>query len=79
MKHYIATINYVIEEEGKSGKISYKTKKDKYLVNSSNIPSVHKTLKKVLQGVYDSFEISSVSESQIVGYIDETKDVIGNN
>lgn len=48
MKHYIATINYVIEEEGKSGKISYKTKKDKYLVNSANIPSVQNIEKGVI-------------------------------
>lgn len=79
MKHYIATVKYVIQEEGKNGKMKYSSKSDKYLVNSNSIPNVHKTLKKVLEGVYDSFEISGVNESKIIGYIDETKDIIGNN
>lgn len=76
MKHYIATIKLMEETETKTGKISYKTRTEKYLVNSNSIPDVHKTMKKVLQGIYDTFEISGVTESTIVGYIDETVDVL---
>lgn len=76
MRHYIATIKLMEETETKTGKISYKTRTEKYLVNSNSIPDVHKTMKKVLQGIYDSFEISGVTESTIVGYIDETVDVL---
>lgn len=76
MRHYIATIKLMEETETKTGKISYKTRTEKYLVNSNSIPDVHKTMKKVLQGIYDTFEISGVTESTIVGYIDETVDVL---
>lgn len=79
MQHYLATVKFVSQEEGKNGKIKYSTNTDKYLVNSNSIPNVYKVLNKVLEGVYDSFTISGVTESKIIGYIDETKDIIGNN
>ena len=73
-KYYTATIKYVIQEETKTGKITYTKKTNKYLVNSSSIPKVYQTLNVLLTNIYDQFEIVSVSQSEYVGFFNQIED-----
>jgi hypothetical protein len=76
LKYYLATIKYMLEEESKTGKISFKTKSESYLINAASITSAEKSIKTLLGGIYDSFEVSGIKESNIVAVLDETKDLL---
>lgn len=76
LKYYYATIKYLIEQETPTGKLKYKSKKDDYLINAKSITSAQTTLKGILGGIYDSFEITAIKESNIVGVINQVQDVL---
>jgi hypothetical protein len=74
-KYYIATVKYMVEEMSKTGKTSFKSRRDDYLINAESITAAETTLNGLLGGVYDNFEIVGIRESSIVGVINEVKDV----
>lgn len=76
LKYYLATIKYFIQQETKTGKPKFRTKKDEYLINAKSITSAQKSLRAVLGSVYDSFEVAGIRQSNIVGVMNQVQDVL---
>lgn len=74
-KFYVARVKYIQEEETTTGKVRFRTHRDQYLVNAQSIPAADKTLKSLLGGVYDSFEVISIKQSNIVAVLDQLKSI----
>jgi len=68
--YYLAHITYEEEIEDRKGNPRIKQVREKYLVRENNIPNAYAKVKEQLTPMYNSFIVTKVEESNIVGVLE---------